>query len=87
MNKDYHNKLLIYAFDIWCSFRGIISCILIFKILFKDGYYKKLPNCNFPVFTISQVTKKSKPELCIHVTFIHIILLILFAVVIVSVCF
>ena len=41
MNKDYHNK---FAPDIWCLFGSIISCILIFLFLFKDGYY------NFPVF-------------------------------------
>ena len=46
-------------------------------------------NCQTVIFQFSQsqVGKKTKPELCIHVTFIHIILLILFAVVIVSVCF
>ena len=73
MNKDYHNK---FAPDIWCLFRGIVPCILIFLFLFKDGYY------NFQ-FSQNQVKKIWRPELCTHVTFIHRILLILFVVMVV----
>ena len=71
MNKDYNNK---FTLNIWCSFGDTIPCILIFLFLLKDGYYK-----NFAIFE-SYVTNIFKLELCIHVPFVHKIVIILFVI-------
>ena len=74
MNKDYHNK---FAPDIWLFSRRYHSLYFDIFILIKRWILQKIVNFNFAIFE-SQVTEILKLELCIHLTFVHRILTILF---------